>query len=364
MPYDLFDKPYTLEFGTVTPPNFANIKEIYQGNLAKISRYYHAKKTFVPNEHILVKLLLTITASLKRDNQSYVDTVIDSIPRLCGHFKFSSPASYGDVYPKGYFYNENIPEVYVSDERSFDIEKAKQYWRLLQPIRVLRHPFTDLNLGRLDGKYKSDELGLAVISINIPMLAFQYKMWCETEQQKSKEQPSNRTHHFVSMYPITNAMYSHLDWCIFNRLGASYWDKPKAPYAHRHPFTLINAAASMDDILDKEVNTLARKPLTFDQMLVSIPTITARDVHRLARLPYGAPTRQFKWSLTLARLPLIQFLVQLNYDTDNPKNKEYLNRLRIQLRSMRQDKTLSHILPEGLYKDIELFILKEIESYI
>lgn len=365
MPYDLFTMDSTVERGNITPPNFENIKKLCEQNLRDIADYYSSHKTFVPNEHLLVKLLLSLITSLDRSPQEYVTAVADSLPRTCSHFRLCSPTSYGVIHEKGTFYNLETPEIIISDERMFDVTKAAANWRNLRPIRVLHHPFTDMSIQRLNGKYKTDELGYVVVSINIPMLALQYKMWTDEERMMAEDSPSNRTHHFVSMYPITNMMYSHLDWCIVNRLNATYFGDSKASFIRAHSFNVLDVTARIDDILDKELALLMRRPMTFDHMAESISLVTSPSLRILSRAPHGAPTRQFRWGLILSRISTIRLLVQICKETGATSiNRLYLNRLRRQISAILDDKGLRNIIPKGFFIELSLYIDKEILAFM
>lgn len=365
MPYDLFTMDSTVERGTITPPNFENIKKLCVQNLKDIADYYTSHKTFVPNEHVLVKLLLSMITSMDRSPKEYVDAISESLSRTCAHFKFCSPTSYGVIHEKGTFYNLEIPEIIMSDERAFDVTHAAANWRQLRPVRVLNHPFTDLSIQRLNGKYRTDESGYVVISINIPMLALQYKMWSEEERMMGESGISNRTHHFVSMYPITNMMYSHLDWCIVNRLCATYFGNDKESFIRAHPFNVLDVTDRLDDVLDKEVDLLVRRPMSFDHMIEGITLVTSHSLNTLMHAPHGAPTRQFKWGLIMARISIIRLLVQVSKQMGaTSSNRMHLNRLRRQITAILDDKGLRNIIPAGFFTELSLYIDKEILAFM
>lgn len=364
MPFDLFDESPVVQQGKVIPPQFAYVKAGLLREIQKVYSYYHSRVTFVNNSHVLVRLIKSLPISMRRDPQNYVDVVNDLAPQVCNSLHITNSLGYGRAFTPGVFYGKSVTEILIMDETPFDPYQALANWRMLKPIRVLRHPFTDMSMPRAMGDYHGTERGIAVIAINVAMLAIQYRGWYREERQPDPSMPARRTHQFMSMYPITNMVGSHLDIAIFNRLVGHYLGEEVQPYHKSHPIYLIDHTEKMDDVLLKELTILRRRPLTFDQILDAVPAIASSDLRVVMRMPSVVPTRQVKWALTVARLPLIRFLVQLNYDTENPKNRYYLNRLKQQLHAMRVDRTLDQILPLDVTQDIDNMIHRDIQAFI
>lgn len=364
MSFDLFDaSPVALQ-GRSIPPQFAYVHTGMLREIEKVAGYYHHHVTQVDNRHLLVRLLLSLAVSMRRSPQNYADVVSDFAGQVCAMLHITSSLGYGRVFTPGVFYNRMTTEIIISDETPFDADAATASWQSLRPIRVLRHPFTDLSYGRCDGQYPQMEQGIAVIAINIPMLAIQYRAWMINEYRTNPKGIHHRTHQFVSMYPITNMLQSHTDIALFNRMSAMYRGTDVAPYRKSHPFYVIDYTDKLDDVMQKELTMLQRHPLTFAQIMESVPAISEPTLLDVMRSPYVIPTRQIKWALLLSRLPLIRFLVQLNYDADNPKNNAYLYRLKIQLHAARTDRLLETILPRDVMMDVDDMIHRDIEAFI
>lgn len=362
--YDLFDNPPDVNYGNVLLPEFVYIKGAFIRDITKITQYYHRFVTSVPNEHLLVKLLLGMNVSMKRELENYVDVVKDQLGFIANSHRLTSSLGYGKVFSPGVFYGNRTSEIIIADDTEFDIQAAWRNWRELQPVTVLRHPFTDVSMARPIGRhYESRESGIAVISINIPMLALQYRAWY-TQEKHIEGTTSLGTKHFVSMYPITNMVKSHLDIAIFNRMVNLYFLEEVAEYKKAYPFYILDQSLKLDNVLEKQLEILRRRPLNFDQVINAVPAVTKPHLVDVMRLPKVIPTRQVKWGLTVARLPLIRFLIDLNQFNNVSRNRMYLNRLRNSLRAMRNDKTLEHSLPHDIYRDIDDMIHRDIAPYV
>lgn len=362
--YDLFDNVPATDQGKVILPQFIYLKGALSRDLMKVTSYYQNNVTSVGNDHLLVKLLLNLNVSMKRELQNYVDTVSDVGMQTASLLRLTTPLNYGKVFSPGPFYGKGCSEIILVHDEPFDVYAARRNWRELRPVVVHRHPFTDTSMARPTGRAVSGESGLVVVSINLPMLAVQWRGWWAEERQPDPSLAAKRTHQFVSMYPLTNMAYSHLDIAIFNRMATLYNLDEPADFTKAHPFFLVDRSDELDNFLEKQIELLRRKPLIFDQVLLNIPAITAADLSIAMRLPDVVPTRQIKWGLIIARLPLVRFLVQLNALHENHKNRWYLNRLRTALKAIRVDRVLESTLPLDVLRDIDDFIVSEIEPYL
>jgi hypothetical protein len=361
---DMFDKDPTIQTGSIILPQFIYVRGALVRDVERVVQYYRQSATWVDNSHLLVLILHNLNVSLRRSTQRYVDTVRDGMGQVANMLRLTNSLGYGKVHTPGVFYGQRATEIIIADDSEFDIGDAVLRWRDLRPVRVLRHAYTDLSLSRGIGRrYGGSETGIAVISINIPMLALQYREWCR-EERMSSDGVAQRTHQFISQYPLTNMLYSHLDIAVFNRMAAMYYLDDVAPWRKCHPFYLQDLSDTLDPVLERELAMLRRKPLSMDQVVNIIPAINMPTLRDTMRLPEVVPTRQVRWGLTIARLPLIRFLVNLNADMPSSRNRGYLNKLSLTLRAIRNDRGLSNVLPPAIYHDVDDMIHRDIERYL
>jgi hypothetical protein len=88
--------------------------------------------------------------------------------------------------------------------------------------------------------------------------------------------------------------------------------------------------------------------------------ITSKNLRSLARPPHGAVTRQYKWAIAMARLPLLRFMVNIAKESNATQNRTYTNRLRTQLNVLKHDKGLENILPSEFYTELWFYVQSEI----
>lgn len=366
--YDLFNELPHANRGVLSVPQYIYTHQGLLRELGRLTRYYQERYLLVPNQHILVKLLNGLNVSMKRDIQSYTDTAGDQAMNLSRVLRMTSSLNVGVVRPNGDFYGRNNPEVLIAEDSEFNIEDATINWRDLQPVKVLRHPYNDMSFALPQGNYLGSEgKGIIIISINVPMLALQYRMWVTEERHHDGVNESGTfesVQQFVRKYPIVNMIYSHMDIALFNRLKALYRGEPVSPYTKTHPFYQIDFSDRVNDVLSRFNQLIPQQKRLFDQYLLTLPSISKENMLEAMFLPKVVPTRQVRWAMILARMPLITFLMQLNAENDNPANAYYINQIRIALREIRQDRSLESIVPLDVMKEFQLSVDEQINPYL
>lgn len=362
--FELFDKPTEINYQQITLPQFMYLKGNLKRDLVKVESYYASWVTSIRNDHLLVRLLGGLNVSFKRELQNYVDVIHDNLGLFCNPLKITNSLGYGKVFTPGVFYGMHTSEIIIADETRFDVYYAYKNWRDLKPIRVLRHPFTDLNMALPRGReYESREYGIAVISINVAMLGLMYRAWRAFEDNQNREAQYG-IRHFIAMYVIPSMVGSHFDISLFNRMVSMYFDEDVVDYEKAHAFFVTDRTAEVDDYLKKEIHMLKRRRMTFEAILNTVPCVESRTLADVMRQPDVVPTRQVKWGLVIAQLPLIRFLLALDDATGAGKNSYYLSRLRTWLRIFRNDRSLETALPTDILTDIDDMIHRDIEKYL
>lgn len=361
--HTLFDSVPAATRGIVRVPEFLYVKGGMSRDLATVMDYYHKNVFAVNSGHFLIRLIQSMNVSMNRDYQSYVDVAEDRGMDLAMSLRMTSSISVGMVFSPGVFYGKNIDEVILSVDADFDIDDAVRRWRELEPVKVLRHPFNDINLKVPEANYESSEGGIAIISVNIPMLMLQYRRWFEVEKSINPE--AERTvNQFVAMYPLPNMLPTHLDVAVFNRLVTLANGQEPSKFNRENKMYITDFTSKLDNVLEKQLMILRNKRFAFDQILLSVAMVNKDSLFETMALPKLARTRQVNWALTLARLPLIKFLLKLNEESNNQENKFYLNRIRVALKTIRNDRTLKSALPRKLLAEVESSIDIGIRTYV
>jgi hypothetical protein len=135
-------------------------------------------------------------------------------------------------------------------------------------------------------------------------------------------------------------LYRHMDGVIMNRLMNLFYGAPMGTAYRQHPFLLYDYRHKLDQSLGIYLKHIENKSLRYEDMLRNLPAVFFNSQLDALKLPDYAPTRQVQWSLLLARLPVIQFLIDVGGDAGRRRNGTVLNSLnRLITRLLRDDGT-------------------------
>lgn len=355
------DEPTSINRGE-SIPGLKQSLDLVRANIEDTVRYYRRAPLSVTNTHVLVRLLSSLPISLDRDAISYFYTIKELGLEQAVLLKMTTTVNYGKITSPGMFYGSSTNEIVIAHDTEFDydgVDNGTIPWRDLQPLKVLSHPFTDLNMGRLNGKYHSVERGSAVLSLNIPMLAAQYRMWYKHERSAG-EGPARRTHQFISQYVLTNAVWSHANIALLNRISAMALDDDVMSFKIVHPFFMSDNTVHMDAPIRKLIDALKKRTRTWDEIITALPAFDAADIRPSVALPQTASTRQIHWAFVIARLRLIDFLARFNRLTNNRRNQLYIRRLKGFFDSIKTDRILSDSLPNDVLVEIDRILYRSI----
>lgn len=323
--YTLFNSPIPFNPATNKVTGWNQTRSVVLDEMNKLARHYRFTSQWSRNTNVLNQILTTIDVTPNVDKNYVADCVREDFSNLVGTFGFYSSITTTRNPPLTQFYNNNCLELLVYDDSWFDANAAKANWQQLEPIKILEHPFDDINLSIPNNKYSnpSTEKGLAIISVNVAMLIVQFHYWVETLKEIEGDLESTKAI-FLNRYPLFNAMKSHLDISIRNRCFKIYNNKPVSNFLKIHPVAIRDFSQLMDNALRNTCLILKSKALTFDEVLIQIPAISYENQRQAAILPAITPTRSVKWVLDLTRLRVIRDLLLYDRSRLTELQKEQL----------------------------------------
>ncbi len=353
--YQLFQESPLQPGGEMLFPDFRRVRDGLRASIAKVVDFRRQNPQGLNGSHFLVRLLMSLNVPLSMEPQIYSDKVSDIALNLAMSMKMTSPLSRGQVFSPGVFYGKHVTEVLLANIEPYDTSMLESNWAELRPIKVLYHPLSDLRLNVPDGRVDAEEAGIAVISINIPMLAAQYRMWRQWERGVLKDESPRTVMQFLQAYPIPNMLHSHVDVAILNRMIGLYFDVELNNGKSQHSFYLTDWTKDVDRTLKQFLKMSLQRKWDFDTIISHMPVVGHEDMHEVIQLPPMAFSQQVQWAVVLARLALVIFLVRSNADNENPRNRPDLNYLRRYLRQMELNRTM-HALPDNRYDDVMVLI--------
>lgn len=351
-----------------SPPALAHRRQTMETlafNLDKVITYRRDLGRRVTGNYLLVRLLESLNVNLTRKDQEYVWAVQDVGLMLASSLRLTSIYGAGKLHSPGIFYGPGVTEVIIASIDDFDVDDARARWQELSPIRVISHPYNDFTLPHLDGTGEGlTGGGRVVVTLNIAMLAFQYKCWWEGAV-RDRQDSSMTVEKFLVAYPLANLLPSHLDGTLANRIMSQALELPIVAQDDVNPFYVgFRQSALIDPLVRETLEYLRRKSLSFDDVISALPMCSVDDYHDWLALPDLAFITQVEWAVFLARLPLMGFLLAWNARNDSAVNIQYLVSIRIWLARMKNGRLFSPALRSGDAEAVLEEIAQTIEPYL
>lgn len=349
--------------GILRQPEWAYIRDGLKRNLGTVISYYRNNPKAVRSDHFLVRILQSIAVPQSQNLERYYDNVDGLALNMSMALKMTSSIYQGSIF-KGVFYGPGNDEILIANNDDFNPLEAHRNWQNLVPVKVLRHPRSDLGLNLPDGHDTGSETGLVVVSINIPMLAVQYRAFRFNEimLKEGTQETQKSAMQFIHMYVLPNMLYSHLDYALFNRIDNWRKGAPIGESEHPHPFFLPDYSDKVNQVQLELLHKLQLVGKDFTGILRTIPAVTANDMEEAMLLPQAAPTRQILWALAISRLPMLTFLFKVLEAGPGMRNQSEVNRVLRSVVSYKSNNLMRSLLPIDIYFEVEDEIEQIVQS--
>jgi hypothetical protein len=244
------------------------------------------------SSHLLRSILLGLAVEFKGDLQQYIQAVGAAERRVVPTLNLTSSYSRGRLFTEGVFYND-CPEIIIAAP-SFDwtvMDLWKDY-RKLSAVTVLSHPITDIDvveLGVMNNFTVNKRLDLAIIAIDIPLLAAQWQLW-------RAGNPDGTPEHFLTEVPLVGAVKSHLNIAFFNKVRAAMGIIPYIKARTNLTFQQFPADGPANDLAATVVKNITSKAMHENQILSSIPVIFGDNYLDSVRFPDVMTSFQIAWA--------------------------------------------------------------------
>jgi hypothetical protein len=290
---------------------------------------------------------------------NYRDLLTDMTEEIAQSLRLTSAVSRGRPRNPGRLLGTTGTEFYLVTSETFDLSALIADWESASPLRYLRHPVTSFNMDRLLGKPISDETGCSVVLINIPLLGCQYQLWRKRYVLGNLEQPLSIAH-FVAGYVLTNALTSFMDITYLNSLIKRFNQLPLSNSMDNHPFYHNPYTVETTEGIDAVLKLYTRSRVPFIYTLEGLSGFTQGSLREAITLPELPFTQGVIAVLTLARLPLVAFLLKWNATINRSAHNYELNRIKISLKSFLNNKLISQLGEEDFQRTVKTEIEEQI----
>lgn len=338
--------------GLSIAPDWPYIRAGINKELEKVITYLKGSSLATKSNHFLVRLLQNIAVPVGIDTERYYANVDAIALNLSMALGMTSSINRGRFF-ENIFYGDKSREILIAVDTEFDFQKVHDDWENVSAVEVLRHDLSDMALNPPDGKNNWSKDGLAVISVNITMLAVQYRAFLLQEKyyyDLTGESPRSVTQ-FLARYVIPNMLYSHLDQVLVNRFSNLLNNKPMSFPLHKLPFYITPFEQRLDKAQKTYMQYLLDRNRDMTAMMQQLPLISKLSLKEFSLLPELAPTMQVNWALLVSRLPILDLLVDLGQKHMLRKSRSDLNEIKRTIRLYRNMYLLENMLPKDLLID-------------
>jgi hypothetical protein len=249
----------------------------------------------------------------------YYDYVVNNYENFVRVMQITSGSSRGAVHRNGSFYGRGSDEIYIAVESVTNPSRVSQQWKSQQPVKVLRHPYSDFNLNLPDGSGFVG--GVAVFSIDMPVLGLMFQAWLLEEEKKpagTRETPAQ----FVYQYVLPGMLKSQANVALLNRVINDVTGTDQITLRKKHAMALPTPETYVNLVVTQYTNWAVNAGRSFEQLLQSFPQPFASNVVDTVVAKGVARTRQSRWATTVSEIPLLGFLMLIDHATESQANTE------------------------------------------
>lgn len=361
--YSLYNGEVDFQSSTIKQGNFNYVRKTYDREIKKVINYYSTKPFVVRSNHILARILTIGAIPIHYDIDRYMEVAYARSPYVAKAFNLTSSINYGKIF-NGHFYGLGNSEILLYNESYFNPYEALENWRELRPVTVLDNSLSDLNPCLPNGVRNSTAYGICVISIDIPMLLLQFRGFLIEQYNKEKTNQNGMlgATHFIHMYVLPNMMYSHFDCILRNRIISRFYGEPYSERLVSTVFHFIDASSKLDKIIDEVIKTLKNKNAVFTDYLKIMPSIYEENMYESIVMPDIPRTRQVWWALYLSKLKMTKFLIDIGGSKGVVRNRDYIGKMKIDIRRLLEENAYSGILDKDLAYDVKETMLELLKT--
>lgn len=358
--YTLFESPNPKQAPRWHFQGFESVRRRWQENITRLTGYWATSGIAVDSQHILSRLIGSFSIPLYSDVRKYRDRISDLVPQLCMANGIVAPTN-GRIpqNDKGWFYGLTGREYIISVDFGYSPESIAKKWREIETFRVVRHPFTDVDMRLPQGG--TDNGGYAVFEIDIPALAVQYWCWSQ-EQLKRPEGERQRLQQFIGQFVLPQLLYSQTTVGWFNRILATFNGESVAKEGKSGALALGTNYTGMDRVIDQLLVLVRANQLTYTELLATIPTARNQSMLAFAQLPDTVVHRQNQWAIELGYIPYTSLAVQATLIHGGSQNQAERNALQRLVKRITTDR-LFDAAPRNVREDIVLDFLVRVGNF-
>lgn len=303
--YSLFKNKATRFTGMTTYPQLDYLRRSYLKQIEDVKAYYNRYPKRVDADNLIGNILVHIPNKDDLDDTRYLRYVEDTADGVARAMGLTSSTYRGRVHERGITLGSKSNEVMLSVTSDRTPLEIVENWTRVPALNYIYHSRTDLGLPILNNQSSGKAFGVS--TLNIPLLALQYRHWLRYQNERYDQKES--VYRFVGGFVLPNALDSYLDIAFFNRLSRASMDIGTPKYPVPHPFFLTNHLNRVDGLIKWILNTQEQRSEDIQQLANMTPVLIKSSLWDVMQLPKDPVTRHNEWALQIAYMPYIKYIV-------------------------------------------------------
>lgn len=287
-------------------------------NLSQITAHYRKSVYVTPSDHILVQILQHLQTKFELNDSRYYYYCHGQSKMTHTALGLNTETTVNGPTQKSHFYGKGINEFLIVESIDLPINfDAKSYWQSLQPVKAISHPFTDLSFNAPDGENPSNAHGSAFLSIDIGLLAVQYRHWLKAVEGYIAKPSVTQ---FVFQYPLVNLIASSTDVAFYNRLRMQVEGKFGSVVRPRHGLAILDLIPLTDKIWTEWLTRALTQSRRWIDIPEQTPLLYQETLADFLALPDIYFNRQNMGIYTLAYYPYLKTITKISIESGSVDN--------------------------------------------
>lgn len=329
----LFSNTYQSRGQISQHPQLEWLKVRIKENVSRQQEYYASAARAVFADHPLAQLLKLIGANARLDDFDVYDNSWVRAPYVSRNLGFTSEVNKG-TFKKHRLYDSDSSMILAVPEY-ISVFSGLENWRDLEPVRTLwiDRPYLDMAVPSSTG----DITDFSAAVVDIPRLVLMYRGFLNYRKKIMAENINAMVlgeESFVAMYALPAMLKSQADISAVSATQAYYYDRYAPTIRVQTPIYLPSYSDTFQKVAKYALERIDGAKMQYSHMLQHLPSIYKSSALSSLVMPDMVPTTQVQWSVLVARLKTIMFLLDIGGKNGINTNRGYINEIQKKTRQI------------------------------
>lgn len=324
----LFTNTYQARGRVSRAPTEAIFKVRVNDSVTRLKALWQSNNHRVLSDHPLVQALKHSGLYTYQPVELY-NAAVSRYPYLSRNLKFTTDFNKGSfdhlrVYPT------KDSMIYSTDDY-VRVYQAIDDWRNLQPLKCL---WLDTHL--VDMSIPSDRPvspGYSAVSVDIPLMTLMYKGFKQSLASIDDSSVLGEED-FVGTYVLPSIIESQVDTTCTSALMSVFYGTYQSHQRVAVNYAIPAYGAEYEKIAKHVLSGITDTRMSYVQILQSIPAVYKASGLEAMQLPDFPSTAQVDWAMFSARIPVIDFLLDVGGKVGRNANQGFINQLKTYTRKV------------------------------